>query len=680
VSKITTTITHGITLGTSGSYASPLTITSTGAVEASSTTAIYGPSTQAWAIVNEGTILGTGTLQPHGVELLAGGRVDNTATSGLIGGYFGVEITGSPGIVTNAGTITGTGEAVGGIQLLAGGSVANTATTSLIMGGLGVDIQGGPGNVTNAGTIIGTSSGSGVAIADLVGDAGTLTNSGTIIDILGSGAYLHGGNVGNTGLIEGFGGVLIIGTTGTVSNLGTILGHYSVVITGAAGKVTNLGTIGGFDTHSYGVLLDSGGTVVDAGTISGGTAVGFGGTSANRLVLDPGYHLAGKVVGSTSAGATNTLELGSAASIGTLTGLSGKFVHFGTVTVDSGARWVLSGSNTIGAGATLSNFGTLIDAGTIRAGGRLTVHTGGSEIVLSGGAASGTVLSGGSAIVSAGGKASGTIVASGGNETVRGTASGDTVASGGHQYVSSGGVASGVTVKHGGSQTVFAGGVTRGTVLSGGVEIVHGTASAGRVNSGGAETDYGKASGGVINGGVFAVASGGTAGGTVTFVSGGTLQLDTGGSFTGAIKDFAGPSPSDRIDLRGIAFTSGTTTERFAQTTSTSGILTVTSGTHTVHLTLLGAYTTSSFKLATDTHGGTRVTDPPVAGGASRTTFADIAPAGLHAGAATPGNPAGYLPGAIATNEEPRAGYTLFATGPPAGHGADHHPLLPAPR
>ncbi|MGC2415407.1 MAG: hypothetical protein WA459_22260, partial [Stellaceae bacterium] len=220
-------------------------------------------------------------------------------------------------------------------------------------------------------------------------------------------------------------------------------------------------------------------------------------------------------------------------------------------------------------------------------------------------------------------------------------------------------------------------------VLSGGNEVVSagGTASGTIVDNGGAETVHGRASGGTINGGLVEVASGGTASGTVTIASGGTLQLDALTGFTGAIKGFTGPNPPDRIDLRAIAFTLGATTERFAQTTSSSGTLTVTSGTHTVHLTLLGVYTTSNFKLAIDGNGGTFVTDPPVAGGTSQTTFADIAPAGLPSGAADARNPPSYLPGALGTNEQAYAGQALLATGPPGEPGGgDHHPLLPAAR
>jgi autotransporter passenger strand-loop-strand repeat protein len=255
-------------------------------------------------------------------------------------------------------------------------------------------------------------------------------------------------------------------------------------------------------------------------------------------------------------------------------------------------------------------------------------------------------VKGGTEVVSTGGTTRGTIVRSGGLESVRGVASGGTVSSGGRLIVSAGGVASG-----------------------------------GRVNSGGTETVYGRASGGTINGGLIEVANGGTASGTLTFLSGGTLQLDAGAHFTGHIKGFGTPDLLDRIDLRGVAFGAGTTRSFTEAASTTSGTLTVTDGTHTVHLTLLGLYKTSNFKLSTDNHGGTRVTDPPLAAGASPMTFDDLAPARLHSAAPASGSPSGDLLRAIAVRDEAYAGRTLLATGSPGGPGdGNHHLMLPAPR
>jgi hypothetical protein len=49
-----------------------------------------------------------------------------------------------------------------------------------------------------------------------------------------------------------------------------------------------------------------------------------------------------------------------------------------------------------------------------------------------------------------------------------------------------------------------------------------------------------------------------------------------------------------------------------ARGSNTSGTLTVSDGTHTTNLTLLGQYATAQFNLTSDGHGGTLVTDPPL--------------------------------------------------------------------
>ncbi len=843
----------------------PAVIAPTGQVEDQSAPAVYGAAGFAWTLFNYGRIQGGGPLPTEytGVVLADGGMITNgaaTATSAYIFGWKdGVDIRTAAGTVVNFGTVSGlyngillydggsvsngargstsayiknifVEKAAGvianfatvadGVTLTAGGSVSNGASRSnnaLIKGYyFGVEISGSAGTVANFGSIEGAAT---LGVGVYLGAGGTLVNAGMISGNSGT-AVSFGGTGGNRLVLDAgyhLGGVVVgsgsatntlelgsaasagtvtavlatefvnFGTVtvdpgarwtlagssslagitltdlGTLTNTGTLSGAGSFIVDpatlfnkGSIGLTVTLAGGGYLDNTATGTIAAPGdgvfgslgaATVVNAGAISGasGTAVSFGGIGGNRLVLDPEYYLGGAAVGSTSAGATNTLELGSTAGIGTLTGLGSSFVNFGTVTVDAGARWVLGGSNTIGAGATLSTVGTLtdggtlVDAGTIIGNSRLIVESGGAEFILSGGTTRGTVLSGGSEFVSSGGSASGGTVGSGGlqyvgaagvasgttvrtggdqtvlsggaargtvlsggfefvesggkaigttdyggAETVEGIASGGTVVCGGNQVVESGGVADAVTVKHGGSQYVYPGGTARGTmVLSGGSEIVlaGGAASGTIVDSGGTETVHGRASGGTINGGLIEVASGGTASGTFTFLSGGTLQLDAGARFTGAIKGFGKPDPADRIDLRGISFSAGPTRSFVEAASLTSGTLTVTDGTHTVHLTLLGTYATGNFKLATDTHGGTLVTDPPIAGGTSRTTFADIAPARPHAGAATPTGLLSYVPGAIATNEQVYAGQTLLATGPPGEpSGGGHNPLLAVPR
>ncbi len=110
-----TIITQTVTLGSVSSfptYASPLTITSTGAVEVNSTTAgvagILGPVGTAWTVANLGTVESVGS-QGLGIDLLSGGLVTNgstsVATATIIGSNNGINIGGASGTVVNYGTI-----------------------------------------------------------------------------------------------------------------------------------------------------------------------------------------------------------------------------------------------------------------------------------------------------------------------------------------------------------------------------------------------------------------------------------------------------------------------------------------------------------------------------------------------------------------------------------------------
>ena len=99
-------------------------------------------------------------------------------------------------------------------------------------------------------------------------------------------------------------------------------------------------------------------------------------------------------------------------------------------------------------------------------------------------------------------------------------------------------------------------------------------------------------------------------GGVVTFAGGGYLKLDDSIHFNGLVAGFGIPGS---IDLADIAFTSNTTSGFVEAGNNTSGTLTVSDGTHTANITLLGSYIAGQFHLATDGSGGTLVTDPPLA-------------------------------------------------------------------
>jgi autotransporter passenger strand-loop-strand repeat protein len=195
------------------------------------------------------------------------------------------------------------------------------------------------------------------------------------------------------------------------------------------------------------------------------------------------------------------------------------------------------------------------------------------------------VRSGGSEIISSGGVASGTTISTSGVQYVSGgSAFHAIVRSGGSEIILSGGVGSGTTILNGGRELVSSGGMDRGAhVDSGGLEVV---------SSGGA------AVGATISGGTLEVESGGSIG-RVTFATsaGGTLELDSSLTFKGGL--VAGFGKPDKIQFRYIAFTSGVTHATWTQS-GTSGTLAVTDGTHTANVTLLGQYVTANFHVSRD--------------------------------------------------------------------------------
>ena len=90
----------------------------------------------------------------------------------------------------------------------------------------------------------------------------------------------------------------------------------------------------------------------------------------------------------------------------------------------------------------------------------------------------------------------------------------------------------------------------------------------------------------------------------------GELVLGDGSDFSGRISGFTGSAPgvahSDAIDLVGINYNSSAFSKTFSAST---GLLTVTDGTHAASLTFVNFDET--FSLASDGHGGTLITDPP---------------------------------------------------------------------
>ena len=171
-----------------------------------------------------------------------------------------------------------------------------------------------------------------------------------------------------------------------------------------------------------------------------------------------------------------------------------------------------------------------------------TIFTG-SQVVETGGTASGTIISGGTEIVSAGGSDDGAKI-SGGTQLDYGLASGATIVTG-SQVVEAGGVAS-ATIISGGTEIVSAGGTDDGAKISGGTQLDYGLASGATIVTGSQVVEAGgTASGTIISGGTQLVDAGGSA--AATTISGGTFEIASGGSAVGAIS-FAGTGGSLKID------------------------------------------------------------------------------------------------------------------------------------
>jgi hypothetical protein len=237
-------------------------------------------------------------------------------------------------------------------------------------------------------------------------------------------------------------------------------------------------------------------------------------------------------------GGGNVLELASAASTGTLSGLGSKYKNFGTVTVDSGANWVHGGSNTFASGGTLTDGGTLTvgyldNDGDITGSGKLVVDPG--TMINSGSVGIAVTLSGAGNYLS---NTSTAVISVGGN-AVYGTGGAVSVTNAG-AIEGTGTLVDGILLLEGGS-------VDNTGTISGGTNGIVITDATGTVTNSGTIT-------GGLEGGVYLNGGGSVANnGTAAYISG----YNVGVEIRGAVGTVANSGTMDSKNGLGVVLNLG---------------------------------------------------------------------------------------------------------------------------
>ncbi len=592
--------------------------------------------TSAPQLINNSTLTISGVL-----SLGADSIVDNLGTIS-VGGLMEVLNT---SVLDNAGLIT---LAQGG-DFKDQSSITNTITGTIAVTGGTLNVQV---DIANAGHVT-VGSNATLTLGSGAVDGGTVTNNGET-DLTGS-AVLKNGSLGNAGQIKVSGaGNALHHETVTANNILEILAGGALLLD----LSTTLANAGGAVTVDGGATLALDSASIDQGTVTNkvngvidltGAAILKNGVLANSGHVDvsgTGNELEHETVANTNGVFDVTgvleLELGTVISGGILT-------NSGLVIIDTAAGATLDGvnvDNTLGTiqvdtfsfdGKLVVDDGTTITGGTMSIGslGIFEVETGGATLKDVSVDNSGVVqVDAGSAL-----NVDGTTITHGrvtgdgaihvtGNSAIDGAKvdihqitvdAGDTLKLD-DTTVTGTAIADHGTVKVDAHETLSLSGMT----LTGGAVTVETDAlvqTGGNVtlttdvtNDGTIEVQDGalKISGSVEGSGSVKIDSdarfeldGSDTQDIVFAGSGAELQLDAASSFGGKI---AGLTATDELDLRLIGYGTNTTGTYVSNANNTGGVLTITDGTHSISLTLVGDYRHAHFAGATDGTGGTLIT------------------------------------------------------------------------
>jgi autotransporter passenger strand-loop-strand repeat protein len=545
--------------------------------------------------------------------------------------------------VSSGGTVTGTTVAVGGhMTALAGGetfsgTISGAGATETLSGGTASGATlGNLGKLSVASdgvaidtTVVGSSGGV------FVSDGGTA--SGTVLKNTGREFVLSGGL--DFGITVKAGGLLVVSGGGTtmssfVSGSDSVSAAELLSASGGPG-----GTASGTILSGLAVLgVFSGGTALDTivnsvgVSTSGGLVVRSGGSTVG-VTINSGGREAVLQSGTTVDATVNSGGLEFVSSGGTA--ISSLIFAGGTAIVSGRTATVID--TTVSGGMLIVRSGGLADPTTITAGGTEIVSGGGNDFgaSISGGeqdvfgTASGATVFAGSQLVKSGGIASGTVLSSGTMQVVfsKGTARSTSVDGGAQLIVSSGGVAASASISGdstSGTLVVLRGGTASGTVIvSGGVETVSsgGIDRLTTIGSGGTDliSSGGITSGLLISGGTAEIGVGAVVSGAITFVSSGsTLRFD---STTLPGNTISGLAPGGVvIDLAAVPFDSSSGTVHVASGgTNISLVIGENGSVFSLKLDPTVSYAADQFQLTSDGHGGSEVivTDPPLGSSAS---------------------------------------------------------------
>ena len=516
------------------------------------------------------------------------GSGDTPGGDGGSGGHFGLVIPSVANVSSLSGTVGGAGGNSttasggggggegGGGALFTGLAASSNALT--IAGGNGGN-GGDTGNSLFASGSAGSGGAGGVGVAltfgaNFTNNAGATVQGGdggaggaagySVNDIAG-----NGGDGGNGGM-----GVLMV-NGGTLTNAGTITGGAAgaggLGGTGLVNGANGVSGVGGTGVSGANITVVNSGTI--AGGSGGGLAVAFtGGT--NMLALQAGSTITGNVVAFSSA---DTLRLGGTVNatfdVSTM-GAAAQYRGFGIFAKAGTSTWTLTGTNAF-SGTTVVSGGTLLagNAGAFSATSAMTINGGAvdlggtaqtiNNVALAGGALkngslTGTVTSTGGGIGGLGGSMS--LVANGATTTVTGpnTYTGATIVNNGAFLFTP--IDNAFSAAS--AVTINSGGTF---LLSGSQQTINAVALAGGSLASGILTGAVTSTGGALNdmfGSMSLTANGGTT--TVGgFISGytGATTVNNGATLLGGIVNGFSPASATTINSGGVVDLGG-----FAQT------------------------------------------------------------------------------------------------------------------